>query len=240
MMDSRLNEGISLLIGGVKIAMIASFVGLFFTIVVTGWDLKGSRAFVEGRKNDFYTFVQTELLPLVNQGLATTLDSLQRNLLRFNDEFASNLSGLGGMFESSSQAIREQKELIEALDRAKVSEMTKYNVSVLKQLNVSVSEFEKFNAFLENLSRVAGNTESILNRTSELLNRTDNFKSIADNLEDKLEQSQALLNFLSSHFAALPKLSFDRAIMEKIPAALAVEAEFEWDDLGGWPATSAA
>jgi mannose-1-phosphate guanylyltransferase len=44
--------------------------------------------------------------------------------------------------------------------------------------------------------------------------------------------------FLSSHFAALPKLSFDRAIMEKIPSALAVEAEFDWDDLGGWPATS--
>jgi hypothetical protein len=203
MMDTRLNEGISLLIGGVKIAMIASFVGLLFTIIVTGWHFKGSRVFVEGRKNDFYNFVQVELLPLINQGLAATLDSLQRNLLRFNNEFAANLSGLGGMFESSSRAIREQKELIEALDRAKVSEMTKYNVSVLKQLNVSVSEFEKFNVFLENLSRVAGNTESILNRTNELLNRTDNFKSIADNLEYKLNQSQVLLDFLSSHFANL-------------------------------------
>jgi mannose-1-phosphate guanylyltransferase len=25
--------------------------------------------------------------------------------------------------------------------------------------------------------------------------------------------------------------------MEKIPSALALEAEFRWDDLGGWPAT---
>ncbi len=44
-------------------------------------------------------------------------------------------------------------------------------------------------------------------------------------------------DFLASHFPALAKLSFDRAIMEKIPSALAVEAEFVWDDLGGWPAT---
>lgn len=43
--------------------------------------------------------------------------------------------------------------------------------------------------------------------------------------------------FVASHFASLPKLSFDRAIMEKIPSALALEAEFRWDDLGGWPAT---
>ena len=43
--------------------------------------------------------------------------------------------------------------------------------------------------------------------------------------------------YLASHFSSLPKLSFDRAIMEKIPSALAVEAEFVWDDLGGWPAT---
>jgi hypothetical protein len=203
MMDTRLNEGISLLIGGVKIAMIASFVGLLFTIIITGWHFKGSRAFVEGRKNDFYTFIQVELLPLVNQGLAATLDSLQRNLLRFNDEFASNLSGLGGMFESSSRAIREQKELIEALDKAKVSEMTRYNVSVLKELSVSVSQFERFNMFLQNLSQVAGNTESILRRTNELLDRTENFKSIADGLDNKLNQSQALLDFLSSHFTKL-------------------------------------
>jgi mannose-1-phosphate guanylyltransferase len=42
--------------------------------------------------------------------------------------------------------------------------------------------------------------------------------------------------FLESSFAALPKVSFDRAIMEKIPVAYAVEAGFAWDDLGGWPA----
>jgi hypothetical protein len=69
-MDLKLNEGIGLLIGGVKIAMIASFIGLFFTIIHSGWVFKGSRSFSEARKNEFYTFIQIELLPLINQGLA--------------------------------------------------------------------------------------------------------------------------------------------------------------------------
>jgi mannose-1-phosphate guanylyltransferase len=41
---------------------------------------------------------------------------------------------------------------------------------------------------------------------------------------------------MASAFPTLPKVSFDRAIMEKIPEAFAVEAGFAWDDLGGWPA----
>lgn len=202
-MDLKLNEGIGLLIGGVKIAMIASFIGLFFTIINSGWVFKGSRSFSEARKNEFYTFVQIELLPLINQGLASTLESLQRNLLKFNNEFSSNLKGLKGIFDASRSAIKEQKELLDTLDRAKVSDMTRYNVAVLKQLDVSVGQFEKFNAYLTNVTQFVENSQSIVSRTNELLARTDNFKNIANNLENKLNQSQLLIQFLSEHFNKL-------------------------------------
>lgn len=42
--------------------------------------------------------------------------------------------------------------------------------------------------------------------------------------------------FLEESFEGVPKLSFDYAVMEKLTGALAVEAEFDWDDLGGWVA----
>jgi len=202
-MDLKLNEGIGLLIGGVKIAMIASFVGLYFTIINSGWAFKGSKSFSEARKNELYTFVQIELLPLINQGLASTLESLQRNLLKFNNEFSTNLKGLTGIFDASRSAIREQKELLDALDRAKVSEMTRYNITVLKQLDVSVDRLEKFNAYLTNLTQFVENSQNIVSRTNELLARTDNFKTIADNLDNKLDQSQLLIKFLSEHFNKL-------------------------------------
>lgn len=202
-MNLKLDEGIGLLIGGVKIAMIASFMGLFFTIIHSGWIFKGSRSFNESRKNEYYTFIQIELLPLINQGLASTLESLQRNLLKFNTEFSTNLKGLSGIFDSSRNAIREQKELIDALDRAKISDMTRYNVTVLKQLDVSVGQFEKFNAYLTNVTQFVENSQNIVSRTNELLARTDNFKNIADNIDNKLNQSQLLMQFLSEHFHKL-------------------------------------
>jgi len=208
--DVMLNEGIALLIGGVKIAMIASFSGLMLTIINSGWVFKGSRSLSEARKNDFYTFVQIELLPIINQGLASTLESLQRNLLKFNNEFTTNLSGMSGIFDSSRKAIREQKEvldkqkeLLDSIDKSKMVEMTKYNVKVLGGLEISVREFEKFNQHLSNVNLFIENSQHIVNRTNELLARTDNFKVIADNLDNKLNQSQKLLEFLSAHFSKL-------------------------------------
>ena len=198
-----LDEGIAMLIGGVKIAMIASFVGLMLTIINSGWIFKGSRSYSEARKNEFYTFIQIELLPIINQGLASTLDSLQRNLLQFNSEFSRNLKGLTGVFDSNRSAIKEQKELLDSIDKAKVSEMTKYNVTVLKQLDLSVSKFEKFNTYLSNITQFVDNSQLMVTKSNELLARTDNFKTIAENLDSKLDQSQKLLSFLSEHFYKL-------------------------------------
>ncbi len=43
---------------------------------------------------------------------------------------------------------------------------------------------------------------------------------------------------LGEKFAALPKISFDYAIMEKADRVLVVEATFDWDDVGSWQAVA--
>ena len=43
---------------------------------------------------------------------------------------------------------------------------------------------------------------------------------------------------LRTKFAALPKISFDYAIMEKADRVLVVEAGFDWDDVGTWQAVA--
>lgn len=40
--------------------------------------------------------------------------------------------------------------------------------------------------------------------------------------------------YLSEHFATLPKISVDYAIMEHAENVVAVLAEFDWDDVGAW------
>lgn len=50
---------------------------------------------------------------------------------------------------------------------------------------------------------------------------------------DKWEQT------LRERFGDLPRISFDYAIMEKADRVLMVEANFDWDDVGGWRAVAA-
>ncbi len=45
--------------------------------------------------------------------------------------------------------------------------------------------------------------------------------------------------YIASHFAALPKISVDYAIMEKAERVTVVEARFDWDDMGSWTALPA-
>ena len=43
---------------------------------------------------------------------------------------------------------------------------------------------------------------------------------------------------LRESFSKLPRVSFDYAIMEKADRVLAVEAQFDWDDVGSWTAVA--
>jgi mannose-1-phosphate guanylyltransferase len=45
--------------------------------------------------------------------------------------------------------------------------------------------------------------------------------------------------YIADHFAALPKISVDYAIMEKAERVAVAEARFDWDDMGSWTALPA-
>ena len=45
--------------------------------------------------------------------------------------------------------------------------------------------------------------------------------------------------YIAAHFAALPKISVDYAIMEKAERVTVAEARFDWDDMGSWTALPA-
>lgn len=207
-----MNEGINMLLGGVRVAMIASFAGLFLTVVNSGWSFRLARRHVEARKNDLYTFVQIELLPIINQGMASTLGSLQRNLMRFNEDFKVNLGRLDAIFDSNAEAIRSQKELLDTIAEAKISEMAKYNVKVLNKLEGSVGHLERFNEYLANVNLLVGGTQQIVSGVNGFLGRTEAIQRVAETIDQRLAESKELLDFLSAHFN---KLEDHKAFTEK-------------------------
>jgi hypothetical protein len=201
--DGGSSDGIAILLGSVKVAMIASFVGLLLTIVNSAIIFKGTKYRVEANKNDLFTLIQVELLPSLNQGMAATFQSLQRNLFSFNEKFDSNLDRLTTVFDKNYESILMQKQLAEFLDKTKMSEMTKYNVQVLRELNIAIIEFEKFNIMFKNINSYLSNSFQLTDKSNELLSRTGNFEVIANTIGQNISQSNELLQFLTTHFSDL-------------------------------------
>ena len=64
-----------------------------------------------------------------------------------------------------------------------------------------------------------------------------NVPALADFIESF--PATGVADYLEEHFATLPKISVDYAIMEKAEKVAAVLAEFDWDDVGTWTALPA-
>lgn len=172
-------ESIGSLMGGVALAMVASFLG----ILLTTWGTlsnKSSRANFENDKNKFYNWLQTELLPSVSETVASTLGLLQRNLTKFNSAFAENVDRMDDTLGSAVVSLSDQTTLLEALNNIDIEKFATANIEVLRQLKGTFKEFETFNAYVSSvnrcMTRVGQTTESI----EQLYRRTQALQDVAD------------------------------------------------------------
>jgi hypothetical protein len=200
---SKTNDGISVLLGGVKIAMIASLTGLALTIINSGWFYKGAKFKRESRKNEFYTFIQTELMPVLNQNINSTLYSLQNNLFRFNDDFSGNIGRLNVIMNKNYDTLAAQERVLSAVERLDVTEFAKANVKVLKEVQHATEKFAAFNSHLDNVNEMVANSGKYVGQMNELLVRTDNLSSLASRIVEAFEFNRKLQEFLQHHYSAL-------------------------------------
>jgi hypothetical protein len=198
-----LNEAIALLLDGVKIAMIASFCGLLLMVLNTGVFFKGAKAKVEEKKNGFYTFIQTELLPLLNQGINSTLASFQSNMHKFNDEFKSNLTKLDSVMGKNYDALVAQEKVLTTLQKMDITEFAKANVKVLHELQYSVDKFSEFNKYLNGINEILSSTNAVSANLNEAIARTDNFYKLGNQIVEIFSENQQLIGFLQNHYNAL-------------------------------------
>lgn len=207
--DSLLNEGITSLIGGVKIAMIASFVGLGLTTLLSTKIFREAQKRVESLKDDFYAFAQIELLPIINESLPATISSLQENLVKFNEGFRENLDKLSGVFGKNTEAIQAQKELFEALDREKIIDVTEHNVKVLKQLEKTTTKIDHLNLYFSQLGDILNNSKSIVDSTNAVLSRTNEIQTIAKEIQTNTTDNREVMKFISADMEHIKELRLD-------------------------------
>lgn len=177
------------LMGGVAIAMCASFCGVLLT-TISSWISKSARIEMEKRKNAFYSWIQAEFLPVLPNSSTSMLAQLERNLNRFNFTFGENIKNMQSALKQVTSTTSTQLDLMEIIDKLDVTQMAKGNVIVLKELTKSVDKFRMFGVFLDKMSEYT----SKLDELSQKLYKLHDNSRVLEKMGTFFEQGEEVFN----------------------------------------------
>lgn len=201
---------ISILMGGVGLAMISSFSGLGFTMYNSVKKYKEAKTQLEEEKNKFFTFIQTELLPVLTQNAASSLHRLESNLQDFNKNFALNNNYFNQTLLKIHDSFEGHAEMIKELKDVDLKSITRFNSKVLKELRESVTEFEKFNAYFNNVNAYLGLVNTLVESSDKLnqklnfqLDRTKTIEEVAIKLNENTRLNKEVIDYMNAHLQDL-------------------------------------
>ena len=197
--DENALVGIDALLNGVKIAMFASVSGLFFTILSNYFFFK-ARKEVEHQKHDFFTFIQTQLLPILSKNTSSSIYSLQTNLLRFNKEFSDNMKSFSYTVNEVKETFDSQLEVVQQLKRIDVANIAKYNIDVMQQLQASFEKLHKLAEYLDNVNGMIGNTRELNLAVNDQLKKVGEISELVKSFDHNASTISDNSHYLKSHF----------------------------------------
>jgi hypothetical protein len=197
------DEQIISFLGGVGIAMVGSFVGLLLTLGGNQL-LKTARARRDRLKNDYYTFLQKELLPKLNSDMQRGMGELRAVLNAFNqdffakiqNDFFAKLAQLLPLVGKMSENIVVQKDFLEKLQTIGYTELANATIRVFDRVDQSAASFEKFMGY-----------QTALNHTVQMgIETTSTMAALLNRLNSLEQAAQQLPEFVSAHDKSLREM----------------------------------
>lgn len=189
-------ESITVVVGNIKWAMICSLLGLCLTTFLSAWVYRRTKAKMERQKNTLLDYLQSELLPHLNEDATATLLNMQANLKMFNDDFQKNITGFNGIMNEVRTAFNSQVELVKQLKNMDLVKMSSLNINVLDKLNQSMGEFEKFTKYLNRMNEFVSRTTALTNSINSQLDRTDLVREAAQGIKESIERNETVMTIL--------------------------------------------
>jgi hypothetical protein len=195
-------QGIDALFQGVKIAMIASLTGLILT-TVSSWMFRNTKTEIEKRKNGFYTFIQSQLLPILSKSLQSSTQGLQEDFIQFNEKFHTNIEKLNGLVAQNFTSFEMQNQTLEKLESIDLNKLATANVMTFQHLQQSMESLKSLGNYITSMEVFMQNTTTLGDKINGLLDRTNEIELIAAAVRGVFEDNKQLQNFLLSHFQTL-------------------------------------
>ncbi|GAA4500981.1 hypothetical protein GCM10023172_22150 [Hymenobacter ginsengisoli] len=209
--SGRFDEaGIQGFLRGVTVAMIGSLCGLGLTLWGSALYRTAHRQ-AEQRRNDYYTFLQVQLLPILHSDMAGSLGSLKAVLDAFNQEFLSKIYEFGPIVQALNENISTQKDFLEQLQKVGYTQMADASIRVFDKVAQSAHHFENFLAYQQELNQMLQNGGEVASKITSLLGRLTGLEAGLNQVPALVQQHagtvQAQLNFFRQNQTELDRLA---------------------------------
>lgn len=154
------------LLEGVALAMVASFVGLFMTSFLS-WSAKEAKKINDQSKNDFLSWMQNELLPVMSDDAYTALSVVSQNLNDFNNSFKDNTSSLSDTLRIVRETSEGQTKLLQAVKKLDITSLATANIAVYDKLKNCTEEIGQLAQMLTNSAYYVSSVEKLNARLDE-------------------------------------------------------------------------
>lgn len=200
------DESIKNLLFGVLVSMSTSLIGLFLTTINNA--LAGeSRKNIEENKNDFYDFVQTELMPSLDVSMVLAITRLHETVDRFEPAFDRVISRFQTTFDNCTRAFGDSFETNVRAVADAVDTMGRN----MNKINENISLQQQLLATLKSQDLIKG--------MDKYIEAADHFVSITKSL-DKFEEARRMMLAAAQEAINIQNSYYDSL---QIPRQIAVE-----------------
>ena len=179
-------NGIRTLLTDVGIAMIASFAGVLATKMSTS-KYNDARRNMLSQKNVFLTWIQTELMPNLNDDLTGALVKMTQDLNNFNNTFAENTRELHETLQLVTDNYENQVELLETIDKLKINKIASANIEVYDKLKGCSDEIGKLFKHLEESESYIAKVVELNDKLGSIEERTKLSEELGRYFRDEIE-----------------------------------------------------
>lgn len=232
-------ESISQLLHGVIAAMVASFVGLGFTVWNSAINYKPAAYKNDTDKNNYYDFLQRELLPVLNIGMAGNLTSFKDILSHFILKFGENMDDYKESGQLLNENLKAQQFVLEEINKLSLVAMANKITMTFAQLNEASEHLESFKEHQKSLSVNIEKSDKVVqefnNSIKEFKDFNINLKAISNITMTTIELQKQFKESLELHF---PTISDHREVWRKQVDELNQDIKDVYNQLNGYFKTS--
>lgn len=210
----------------VKAAISVSLMGLLLTIANSSLFYRKAFSAATSGKNDYYDFLERELMPSLTSGMLSTVDSLERVLGQFVDSFGGNLDTYTDTIKSLKESIDTQHNVVVELNKLDLTDTAGKMAESFKSLEAASESLDAFKEYQTGLADIMKKASDAAVQIDSVLSKFDDFgsslKIIADNQTKTIQLETEFKNAIESHF---PTGSVGREIWQKSFDELMADAQ---------------